>query len=162
VPWDSKLDQAVLSQFSHKLKKVPANRDGKASEEAIELEVEKELDMLEEEISCFGVGDEEPEYDVENDEDGIAEDIDISDALVVEDVICEASQSIHLDALPVSEANIGCVCIAKVNCGLSEWVVQSTNTLRSFVLLLSRLQTALPSRRNLNSAACRSRSCPKN
>ena len=122
-----KVYQAVLSQFSHKLKKMPT-RDGEASDEAVELEVEKELNMLEEEISSFGVGDEEPEYDVENNDNEIAADVDVSDALVVEDIICEASQSICLDALPLSEANIGCVCIAKVNHELLEWVVQYTNT----------------------------------
>jgi hypothetical protein len=83
-----------------------------ASEEAVQLEVKKELDMLEEEISCFDVGDEE--YVAEDNGDEIAADVEVSDALVVEDIICEASQSIRLDALPVSAANIGHVCIAKV------------------------------------------------
>ena len=122
-----KFDQAVLSQFSRKLKKTPTKGAREASEEAVQLEAEKELDMLEEEISCFDVGDEE--YVAEDNGDEIAADVEVSDALVVEDVICEASQSIRLDALPVSAANIGRVCIAKVNRELSELVViQSTDT----------------------------------
>jgi hypothetical protein len=44
----------------------------------------------------------------------LRDNVEVSDALVVEDIICEASQSIRLDALPVSAANIGRVCIAKV------------------------------------------------
>ena len=49
-----------------------------------------------EEISCFDVRDEE--YVTEDNGDEIGADMEVSDALVVEDVICEASQSIHLDA----------------------------------------------------------------
>jgi hypothetical protein len=68
-----KFDQAVLSQFSRKLKKTPTNGAREASEEAVQLEVKKELDMLEEEISCFDVGDEE--YVAEDNGDEIAADV---------------------------------------------------------------------------------------
>jgi hypothetical protein len=86
-----------------------------------------ELDMFEEEISSFSVGDEE--FAAEDNKDEIAADVDISDALAVDDVICEAHLSICLDALPVTEANIRHVCIAKVNCIYRNgWYVWSTDS----------------------------------
>ena len=104
----------MLSQFSRNLKTTPTNDDDPDnSKDLIELEVEQQLDMLEDKINCPGVGDEE--LTLEDDEDDIAGDVASSDNLVVNKVICKAHLSIRVDALPVAQANIGQVCIAKVS-----------------------------------------------
>jgi hypothetical protein len=111
----------VLSQFSRKLKKTPANgEDSDEGADPVELDIERQLDMFEDEISGPGVGDEE--LIVEDNEDEIAGDVAASNALAVDEVIREAGLSIRLDALPAAQANIGRVCIAKV----SYWVMQMT------------------------------------
>ena len=74
--------------------------------------VESQLDMLGAEINGVGVGDEEPVPD--DDEDEITGDVATSDAIAVDNVICEADMSIRLDALSADQANLGHVSIAKV------------------------------------------------
>ena len=81
---------------------------------SIDLKIEGQLDMLEAELNGEGVGDEEPAVDSDN-EDEVAGDVTSSDAAAVTDIICDAEASIHLDPLPLAEANIGCVSIAKVS-----------------------------------------------
>lgn len=77
VLWDWQFDQAVLSQFSHKIKQAPVNGDGEASEAAVGLKVEMELDTFEEEISRFSVGDEEFDFAAEDSEDEIAAEVQL-------------------------------------------------------------------------------------
>ena len=113
----------MLSQFSRNLKTTPTNGDDPDnSEDLIELEVGQQLDMLEDEINCSGVGDEE--LTLEDDEDEIAGDVASSDNLVVNEVIRKAHLSIRLDALPVAQANIGQVCIAKVSAYLDSQMMR--------------------------------------
>ena len=81
---------------------------------SIDLEIEGQLDMFEAEVIGEGVGDEEPVIDSDNDND-IAGDVASSDAAAVMDIICDAEASIHLDHLPLDEANIGRVSITKVS-----------------------------------------------
>jgi hypothetical protein len=103
----------VLSQFSRELKKRRASgEDSDDGEDPIELEVDRQLDMFEDEISGPGIGDEELVAD--DNEDEIAGDVATSDALAVDDAIRMAGLSIRLDALPAAQANIGRVCVAKV------------------------------------------------
>ena len=113
----------MLSQFSRNLKTTPTNGDDPDnSEDLIELEVGQQLDMLEDEINCSGVEDEE--LTLEDDKDEIAGDVASSDNLVVNEVICKAHLSIRLDALPVARANIGQVCIAKVSAYLDSQMMR--------------------------------------
>ena len=94
-----------MSQFSRKLKVVPADGD----------ETESQLNMFEDEVdSGEGVGDEEPNIDDEDD-DEIAGEVASSDAAAVTDIIHEADASIRLDPLPLADANFGRVSIAKVS-----------------------------------------------
>ena len=81
---------------------------------SIDLEIEGLLDMLEAELNGEGVGDEEPAVD-SDDEDEVAGNVPSSDAAAVTDIIRDAEASICLDPLPLAEANIGCVSIAKVS-----------------------------------------------
>ena len=83
-------------------------------EDPTEVEVERQLDLFEEEINGEGVGDEEPLVDPEE-EDEVAGDISTSDALAVEDVIREAEGSFRLDPLASDQVNLGRVSIAKVS-----------------------------------------------
>lgn len=70
----------------------------------------KQLDLLEAKICGTGFSDEE--LDVDPDE--ISPDATGSDAQAVDEAIHEAEMSVHLDALPLDQANIGCISIAKV------------------------------------------------
>jgi hypothetical protein len=79
-----------------------------------EVEVERQLDLFEEEINGEGVGDKEPLVDPE-DEDEVAGDISMSNALAVEDVVHEAEGSFFLDPLPSDQVNLSRVSIAKVS-----------------------------------------------
>jgi hypothetical protein len=73
---------------------------------------EGQIDELEEELDEGGViGDEELPVE---DEDVTAGDVAASDAVVVQDIITEAQQDERLTALTDSEANLGCLSIAKV------------------------------------------------
>lgn len=104
----------MLSQFSRNLKTTPTDGDDPDdSKDLIELKVEQQLDMLEDEINCPGVGDEE--LTLEDNEDEIAGDVASSDNLVVNKVIRKAHLSIRVDALPAAQANIGRVCIVKAS-----------------------------------------------
>ena len=68
--------------------------------------------MLGAEINGVGVGDEELVPD--DDEDEIAGDVAISDAIAVNNVICEADITICLNALSADQENLGRVSIVKV------------------------------------------------
>jgi len=81
---------------------------------SIDLEIESQLDMFEAEVNGEGVGDEEPVID-SDDDDEIAGDVASSDAAAVTDIIHDAEASIRFDHLPLDEANIGRVSIAKVS-----------------------------------------------
>jgi hypothetical protein len=106
-----------LSQFSRKISKTQS-ADGSEGDEVMDLsidfEIKGQLDMLEAELNGEGVGDEEPVVD-SDDEDEVAGDVASSDAAAVTDIIHNAEASIRLDPLPLAEANIGCVSIAKVS-----------------------------------------------
>jgi len=105
--------QAILSQFSRKLKAKPSGDDDELMDLPINLEVENQLDMFETEVNGEGVGDEELDVD-SDDEDEIAGDVAASDAAAVTEIIRDADESIRLDPLPSDEANLGRVSIAKV------------------------------------------------
>ena len=79
----------------------------------IDLEIKSQLNMLKAEVNGEGVGDEDPDIDLEDDE--IAGDVATSDAAAVTEIIRDAEASIHLDPLPSDKANLGRVSIAKVS-----------------------------------------------
>ena len=70
--------------------------------------------MLETEVNGKGVGNEDPDIGLD-DEDEIAGDVATSDAAAVTDVICDAEKSICLNPLPLDNVNLGYVSIAKVS-----------------------------------------------
>ena len=81
----------------------------------LDLEVESQLDMFETEVNGEGVGDEEPDVDLEDDGDEIAEDVASSDTAAVTEIIQDAEKSIRLDPVPSDEVNVGRVSVAKVS-----------------------------------------------
>jgi len=109
-----------LSLFNRQLKTKPvddAEGDSEESTDAVfmDLEIEGQLDMLETEVNGEGLGDEDPDIDSDDDLDEIAGDVAASDAAAVTEVIQDAEASIRLDPLPLGDANIGRVSIAKVS-----------------------------------------------
>ena len=80
----------------------------------LDLEIESQLDMLEMEVNGEGVGDEEPDVDLE-DNDEVAKDVASSNAAAVMEIIRDAELSIRLDPLLSDEVNVGCVSVAKVS-----------------------------------------------
>jgi len=106
-----------LSLFNRQLKTKPVDdAEGEESMDAVfmDLEIEGQLDMLETEVNGEGLGDEDPDVD-SDDSDEIAGDVATSDAAAVTDVIRDAEASIRLDPLPLDDANLGHVSIAKVS-----------------------------------------------
>ena len=99
-----------MSQFNHKLNAKPTDE---TVDLPLDLEIESQLTMLEAEVNGEGVGDEEPDVDLEDDE--IAGNVATSDAAAVTEIIRDAEASIRLDPLPTDEANLGRVSIAKVS-----------------------------------------------
>ena len=98
-----------MSLFNRQLKTKPVDdAEGEESTDTvfIDLEFEGQLDMLETEVNGEGLGDEDPDID-SDDEDEIAGDVATSDAAAVTDVIRDAEASIHLDPLPLDDANLG-------------------------------------------------------
>ena len=83
----------------------------------------KQLDLLEAENCGTGFGDEELDVDPDDDGDEISPDVADSDAQAVDEAIHEAEMSVHLDALPLDQANIGCISIAKVGT-CRTWICQ--------------------------------------
>ncbi len=100
--------QAILSQFSRKVKSTSADTDD------YEGDADEELDMLEQELhSGSGAGDEDPVLDEEQDE--IAADVLASDSEAIDTVIAdEERDNIRLNPLSAAEANLGRLSIAKV------------------------------------------------
>lgn len=80
----------------------------------LDLEIESQLDMLETEVNGEGVGDEEPDVDLE-DNDELADDVASSDDAAVMEIIRDAELSIRLDPLLSDEVNVGRVSVAKVS-----------------------------------------------
>ena len=107
--------QAILSQFSRKLKKKPNDNDeDEEPEDPVDIATGRQLNALEDEINGVGFGDEELEVDSDGHEDEVAGDVAASDALAVDEAILEADMSLRLDPLPADQANIGRISIAKV------------------------------------------------
>ena len=102
--------QAILSQFSRKVKSTSANTDN------YEGDADNKLYMLEQELqSGDGVGDEDPVLDNDQDSDNIAADVVASDSEAIDAIIADDEQdNIRLDALSTAEANLGRLSIAKV------------------------------------------------
>lgn len=94
----------LLGQFNHKLKAKPTDKGDETVDLPIDLKIESQLNMLEAEVNGKGVGDEEPDVDLEDDE--IAGDVVTSDDAAVTEIICDAEASIRLDPLPTDEANL--------------------------------------------------------
>ncbi|KDR77038.1 hypothetical protein GALMADRAFT_210201 [Galerina marginata CBS 339.88] len=93
-------DKAVLSQFDRKLKAAPNGN-------AVESEVEPQLDLFGHELTSNGdgMGDEEPPVGPEDD-DEVADDVAASDVLAVNEAIREADESIRLDCGASSSSQI--------------------------------------------------------
>ena len=111
--------KAILSQFDHKLKAKPSltEDDSETVDLPLDLEIEGQLDMFEMEVNGEGVGDEEPDVNLEDDgaSDEIAEDVASSDTATVTEIIQDAEKSIRLDPVPSDEVNVGRVSVAKVS-----------------------------------------------
>ncbi|KAF9470101.1 hypothetical protein BDN70DRAFT_940066, partial [Pholiota conissans] len=73
-----------------------------------------------------GVGDEEPilDGDGSGSSDEVAEDVAVSDASAVDEVIREADESIRLDSPSLVDERITCISIAKLH-GLANEIVHS-------------------------------------
>ena len=80
-------------------------------EETGAVDVDKELDMLEQELNGDGVGDKEPEVDDTNE---IAADVMASNSVVLEDIVTAAELDARLIPLTTCDANLGRLSIAKV------------------------------------------------
>ena len=72
----------------------PTDNGDETMDLPIDLEIESQLNMLEAEVNGKGVGDEELDVDLENDE--IASDVAASDDTAVTEIICDAEVSIYL------------------------------------------------------------------
>ena len=105
-----------MSLFNRQLKTKPDDAEGEESTDTVfmDSEIEGQLDMLETEVNGKGLEDEGPDVD-SDDSDEIAGDVATSDAAAVTDVIRDAEASIRLDPLPLADANLGRVSIAKVS-----------------------------------------------
>lgn len=104
-----------MSRFNRKPKAKPSSTDDETVDLPLDLEVESQLDMFETEVNGEGVGDEEPDVDLEDDGDEIAEDVASSDTAAVTKIIQDAEKSIRLDPVPSDEVNVGRVSVAKVS-----------------------------------------------
>jgi len=108
-----------LSQFDHKLKAKPSltEDDSETVDLPLDLEIESQLNMFEMEVNGEGVGDEEPDVNLEDDgaSDENAEDVASSDTATVTEIIQDAEKSIRLDPVPSDEVNVGHVSVAKVS-----------------------------------------------
>ena len=83
-------------------------------EDPTEVEVERQLDLFEEEINGEGVRDEEPLVNPEE-ENEVAGDIFMRNALAVEEVIHKAEGSFYLTPFPFDQVNLSQVLIVKVS-----------------------------------------------